>query len=202
MAENRKIHRKTRRQPGRGALVIIATLLTSSALIRLGDNAGQALARAGNDTEMSLPVTPPDPQTCKSPEGMMQMLDALRAREDKVGKQEAALQDRMQALKIANAEITGKLAALTAAEEKLRGTIALADTAAEDDLARLTKVYESMKPKQAAALFEEMNPDFAAGFLGRMRPEVAAGIMASLSPQAARTFSVVMAGRNANVPNE
>ncbi len=201
MGRDKKAHRK-RRQPGRGALVIIATLLTGSALIRLGDNAGQALARAVDDTEMSVPQAMPGPQECKSPEGMLQMLEALRAREDKLAEQETALQDRMQALKIADREITGKLTALTTAEEKLRSTIALADSAAEDDLARLTKVYESMKPKQAAALFEEMNPDFAAGFLGRMRPEAAAGIMASLSPQAALTFSVVMAGRNANVPTE
>ncbi len=201
MAKKNRMRRKGR-QPGRGALVIIASMLISSAVIRLGDNAGQALARAGQDAEISLPETAPTPAECKSSEGMMQMLEALRARENKVQQQEAALQDRMQALKIANQEITGKLAALTTAEEQLRGTITLADSAAEDDLARLTKVYESMKPKQAAALFEEMNPDFAAGFLGRMRPEIAAGIMASLSPQAARTFSVVMAGRNANVPSE
>ncbi len=201
MAKQNKLRRKGR-QPGRGALVIIATMLVGSAVIRLGDNAGQALARAAHDAEISVPEAAQAPAECKSSEGMMQMLEDLRARENRLQQQEAAFQDRMQALKIANQEITGKLAALTSAEEKLRGTIALADTAAEDDLARLTKVYESMKPKQAAALFEEMNPDFAAGFLGRMRPEIAAGIMASLSPQAARTFSVVMAGRNANVPSE
>jgi len=202
MVKKSKLRRKGRRQPGRGALVIIATLLTSSALIRLGDNAGQAIARASDDSELSLPEAMSGPLECKSPEGVMQMLEAIRAREGKVEQQEAAFQDRMQALKIADQEITRKLAALTTAEEKLRGTIALADSAAEDDLVRLTKVYESMKPKQAAALFEEMNPDFAAGFLARMRPEIAAGIMSSLSPQAAHTFSVVMAGRNANVPSE
>jgi len=35
-----------------------------------------------------------------------------------------------------------------------------------------------------------------------MRPEAAAAIMAGLTPQAAHTFSVVLAGRNANVPKE
>jgi len=84
----------------------------------------------------------------------------------------------------------------------LRETIALAESASDNDLDRLTKVYESMKPKQAAALFEQMNPNFAAGFLGRMRPEAAAMIMAGLSPEAAHSFSVVLAGRNANVPRE
>ena len=69
--------------------------------------------------------------------------------------------------------------------------------AAEDDLAGLTRVYETMKPKDAAALFERMDARFAAGFLARMRPEAGAGIMAGLSPEAAHAISVVLAGRNA-----
>ena len=80
--------------------------------------------------------------------------------------------------------------------------MAYADTAAEGDLARLTAVYENMKPKDAAALFEEMDPDFAAGFLGRMRADSAAGIMAGLSPPVAYSVSVLLAGRNANVPKK
>jgi len=35
-----------------------------------------------------------------------------------------------------------------------------------------------------------------------MRPEAAAAIMAGLSAEAAHLFSVVLAGRNANVPRE
>ena len=89
-----------------------------------------------------------------------------------------------------------------AAEAKLASTLALADNAAENDLARMTSVYENMKPKEAAALFEEMSPDFAAGFLGRMRPDAAAAIMAGLSAPTAYTVSVVLAGRNASAPTE
>ena len=139
---------------------------------------------------------------CEAQEDFQPMLDAFRERETLLQSRETALQDRMQALKIANREIDKKLVELTQAEEALRATIALADSAAENDLDRLTRVYENMKPKQAAALFEEMDPNFAAGFLGRMRPEAAAAVMAGLSPEAAHMFSVVLAGRNANVPTE
>ena len=90
--------------------------------------------------------------------------------------------------------------ALEQIESDLRKTLALADGAAENDLARLTSVYENMKPKDAAALFETMEPDFAAGFLGRMRPDAAASVMTGLSPGAAYSISVILAGRNANAP--
>ena len=91
---------------------------------------------------------------------------------------------------------------MQAVEAKLSATLSVADGAAEKDLARLTAVYEAMKPKDASALFETMAPEFAAGFLGRMRPEAAALVMTGLSPKAAYGISVLLAGRNALVPKE
>lgn len=193
---------RKRRQPGRGVLIAIASLLLGSAVMRVGDGAGQAWARVADDSEISKPDQVPMAAECEPPEDLKAVLSAFHHREEQLANQEVAMLDRMQALKVADREIESKLAALTKAEDELRQTLALADSAAENDLARLTKVYESMKPKQAAALFEEMDPNFAAGFLGRMRPESAAEVMAGLSPEAAHTFSVVLAGRNAGVPDE
>ena len=108
----------------------------------------------------------------------------------------------MEALQNAEAEIAVQLQALQQAEADLTATIALADSAAETDLAQLTTVYENMKPKEAADLFAEMSPPFAAGFLGMMRPDSAAQIMTELEPEVAYSFSVVLAGRNAAVPTD
>ena len=108
----------------------------------------------------------------------------------------------MEALRSAEQQIEDKLAALQQAEAALSATIARADTAAETDLAQLTTVYENMKPKEAADLFAQMPPRFAAGFLGMMRPDAAALIMTELDPEIAYSFSVVLAGRNANVPTD
>lgn len=193
---------KRRRSAGRGTLFIIAGLLVGSALIRIGDDAGQALARAPEGDEAATLPAPPAAELCKTPEDLRIMVDAFGQREEELDRREAALRDRMQALRVADEEVSARLVELEQAEAALRDTIALAETAAEDDLDRLTRVYESMKPKQAAALFEEMDPNFAAGFLGRMRPEAAADIMAGLSPEAAHVFSVVLAGRNAEVPRD
>ena len=94
------------------------------------------------------------------------------------------------------------LARLETAEAELRATISVANAAAETDIARLTSVYENMKAENAAPLFQQMEPSFAAGFLGRMRPDAAAAILATLDPELAYTISVVLAGRNADVPVE
>jgi flagellar motility protein MotE (MotC chaperone) len=72
----------------------------------------------------------------------------------------------------------------------------LSDTALEEDLVRLTAIYEGMKSKDAASLFAAMAPDFAAGFLGRMKPGAAAAILSGLPPDAAYALSAHMAGRS------
>jgi len=198
--------RRARRQPARGALFVVAALMVGSALVRLGGGAGQALALVPSAAVSAEPAaSAPDgaeAPACKTPEDLHAMLAAFAERDARLAMREAALADRTQALRVADEELSDRLARLESAEAALRDTIALAEGAAESDVDRLTRVYESMKPKQAAALFEQMEPVFAAGFLGRMRPEAAAEIMAGLSPEAAHLFSVVLAGRNAEVPRE
>lgn len=189
--------RQPRRRPGRGPLFLIAVFLGVSGLLRLGSGASEAMAEA----QMPPPEVSSDASNiCEQDPGTMAMLAALRAREERLAGREAMIADRAQTLVLAKAEIDEKLAALIAAEEKLASTLAQADQAADQDVARLVAVYERMKPKEAAPLFEEMAPEFAAGFLGRMRPEAAAAVMAGLEPKRAYTISVLLAGRNANVP--
>lgn len=198
-ARSRATNRK-RAKPLRGGLVLIAGLLVASAVLRIGGDAGQAWARGADAPDAGtsdLTIRP-----CESEDDLHEMLKSFQAREARIQQQENEIAERRQALKLADRQMEDKLVLLKAAEDELRRTLTMADTAAEGDVERLTKVYENMKPKQAAALFEEMNPEFAAGFLGRMRPEAAAGIMAGLSPQAAHSFSVVLAGRNAGAPQE
>jgi len=127
-------------------------------------------------------------------------LAAIRHRQAELDRREAALADRFQALDIAESKLKENTAALVDAENRLADTLSIADTAAEDDLKRLTAVYENMKAKNAAHLFATMAPEFAAGFLGRMRPDSAALIMSSLDPKKAYAISLILAGRNANAP--
>ena len=184
----------------RGALSVVAMLLVTSGAIRLVAEAGPALAvGAEAEAEEAEMATP---ETCGPEDTPAALVEALRAREQRVAERETRLADRIQAMAVAEAEITEKLAELEEAEASLAALLALANSAAEDDLNRLTAVYENMKPQDAAALFEEMEPAFSAGFMGRMRPDAAAAIMSNLEAETAYLISVVLAGRNANAPTE
>lgn len=214
------IRRKAKRRAGgRGSILLIVVLLVGSAVLRIGTGAGEAIAKGATEThepmleepiEMVSDEVPGSLGKGQSPASKAEpvlnrtettsLLRALSEREDRVELLEKQVKMRAKALAVADEQIQKRLVALEQAEIALRATLALAETAAEDDLARLTAVYENMKPKDAAAVFEAMEPDFAAGFLGRMRPDSAAAVLAGLAPETAYSISVILAGRNANVP--
>lgn len=180
----------------RRVLPILSGLLIMSGVLRMTIGAGEAFASGTNQEE----VIPAEPVIEGSPSE--DILAALAAREARLQEREAQIADRAQALQVAEAEVAEQLTALQLAEQSLSATIAMAETASESDLTRLSTVYENMAPKDAAALFEQMPPAFAAGFLGMMEPTAAAKIMAGLKPETAYSFSVVLAGRNALVPTQ
>ena len=198
MAGTKEKAPRSRRRNGRGVLVMVTGLLVTSALVRLAAVPGAAIALEPPAQGAPAARSADD----ADPAELAALMDALRNRETRLDQREREIEDRLHALYIAETEIETKMASLIEAEERLRATIALADGASENDLARLTSVYENMKPKEAAKLFETMAPEFAAGFLGRMRPDIAAGIMAGLSANTAYSVSVILAGRNAGVPKE
>ncbi|MBY5933634.1 hypothetical protein KUV51_11540 [Tateyamaria omphalii] len=197
-----KKHRPSRFS-NRGSVALLIILLVGSAAVRIGTSANSALAEVDLAEGFSLPLSTVSasatPQVSDEV-NIQSLLDALRAREKNVVKREGVLAARSKALDVAQIEIERRLEALEDAEQRLRATLSIAQTAAEDDLTRLTAVYENMKPKDAAALFEAMEPAFAAGFMGRMEPTVAAKILAGLDPQVAYSISAILAGRNAQAP--
>lgn len=197
------------RKSGPGTLVILALLLASSGAMRLGAEAGEALAKEDETEEHEMDgeqmaglETQAGAAAAECPAPPAALAAALADRAAQIDNQSAALEERMAALALAEEAIAARLVDLEQSEARLRETLALADGAAEEDLARLTSVYEAMKPKDAAALFETMEPEFAAGFLGRMRPDAAALVLSGMRPEMAYTISALIAGRNALVPKQ
>ena len=132
--------KRARSGTGRGALMIITGLLIGSATLRMGSDAGQALARPQDPVDGAGLDSAQTPLACEMPEDFRQMLTAFQARETRLKEQETAIADRLAALQLADQEIDRKMKRLVAAEIQLSETIALADTAAESDIDRIGRV--------------------------------------------------------------
>lgn len=187
----------TKKAPG--ALICIVALLVLSGVLRAG---GIGFAVASETKE--LPEEPAESMGmgAELAPDTKALLEIIKTRTAQLDQKEKELMELSYSLDAAQKLIEQNLTRLAEAEERLQASIANVDGASENDLDRLTAVYESMKPKVAAALFEQMNPEFAAGFIGRMAPQAAANIISGLSSEAGYAISVVLAGRNANAPTE
>ena len=139
---------------GRGTLWIIAAMFMASAAVRLSTGTGQAIAQemAGN-TAVAEPaeLTPDTPY----PLEIASLLADLADRQEYLDNRERHLEEFSQSLAVSEQQVRQQLAAMVAAEAKLAATIATSETAAESDLARLTSVYENMKPKQASVFLKK-----------------------------------------------
>ncbi|MCF6273331.1 MAG: hypothetical protein L3J37_09120 [Rhodobacteraceae bacterium] len=182
-----------------GTISVIVGLFLASGMIRLAEIAPAIAQELGEGSVQEVLAVP---ETISSEAQVGPLLAAIQVRETQLTEREAYIDRRSQTLAVAEQRIREQMAALTEAEDKLAATLSLADNATERDVARLTEVYQRMKPAEAAGIFETMDIQFAAGFFSRMRPEAAAAIMANLPAELAYSVSVVMAGRNARAPRE
>lgn len=181
------------RQKGTASVLLVLSLLFFGAgLSRLGLGVAEVIAAE--------PTTPDETaETVQNPDPG-DLFAALRAREAQLEAAEAALQTRQAALRAAERDIEAQIATLTDLEAQLAATLRQTESAAEQDLARLTTVFENMKPQQAADLFGQMDTEFAAGFMARLRPDFAGEVMAGLDPVIAYAITAVLAGRHARTP--
>jgi flagellar motility protein MotE (MotC chaperone) len=177
-----------------GGVGLIVLCFLGSAALRATES-GLALAEdigaQADDTAAPTPAADSDA-----------LLAAIREREAQLDAQEKRLADRAQTVSVAEAKLAEQLAAFETARANLEKTLALADEAAERDIARMTTVYENMKPADAARIFERMDVSFAAGLLARMRPEIAASVLTGMNADAAYAVTLTIASRNAAVPTE
>ena len=166
-------------------LLAMSILLIGSGALRLSGGI-QIPAVLADEVETCVDTTP-------------EVLAALNDRSDRLDQREDTLNTRAREIAEQEEALTAHIAEMEATKASLEDLLNLADNAVENDLARLTEVYQNMKPRDATALFTAMDPDFAAGFLARMRPDAAAAIMSGMSPETAYTISAVLAGRFTNL---
>jgi flagellar motility protein MotE (MotC chaperone) len=190
------------------ALVAVLGIRTVGLLADLRAGAGARLiSPAAAET-----VAPPPPPTACPPAGADQVaaantplsappvsdseraiLLALRQRRGQLDARESQVAAR-EALVAASAQrLQARLNELTALQDKLQ---ALEDARHQREAANwsgLVKVYESMKPKDAAGIFDDLDMSVLLPVVDRMKEQKAAAIMAAMDPAKARALTTSIA---------
>ena len=125
------------------------------------------------------------------------VLAVLQTDKANIAERMAAVEVREKALATLEAKLSEQMELIDAANDKMEAQLGEMKSVANEDITHLVKMYQTMKPKQAAAIFESMDAAFAAGFLREMNGERAGLIMANMDSRKSYSISAIMASKNA-----
>jgi flagellar motility protein MotE (MotC chaperone) len=123
------------------------------------------------------------------------VLQKLAARREELDKREREIEMRENLLAAAEKRLDGKLAELKKVQGAVSGLLKKHDAEEEAKLGQLVKMYEIMKPKEAAVIFEKLDKDVLLNVVERMREQKSGPIIAKMDPAKAEELTTALAER-------
>ncbi|ABK42587.1 hypothetical protein Mmc1_0058 [Magnetococcus marinus MC-1] len=118
-----------------------------------------------------------------SPRDPVDLLKTLEIRQNELETRAKVLDLKEQELKRMGEEVERRLKALTALREQVRQDILEEKQIDSNNIARLARIYSSMKPKVAAGQLKDLERETAVKVLKVLKEKVAAKIFDKMDPQ-------------------
>ena len=130
----------------------------------------------------------------------IELLQELSRRRDELDQREQTLVQKEGLLAAAEQRIDKKIAELDAIRSDIEGLIKKYDEQEEAEVQRLVKIYEAMKPKDAARIFDQLEMHILLQVVERMAERRVAPILADMNPRRANELTSEIASRR-QMPN-
>ncbi len=124
------------------------------------------------------------------------VLEALASRRKALDARQNEVEMREKLLAAAEARIDDKIAELKELKTKIDEVFKTEESKGDEKFRSLVKVYENMKPKDAAAVFEQLDMTVLLELLDRMNERKLAAILAAMDPARAQAVTVALATEN------
>ncbi len=123
------------------------------------------------------------------------LLQDLSARRQELDAREAGFETRERLLAEAERRIDEKIVRLAQLEKEILALVEVQETADNEKLDSLARVYERMRPRDAARLIESLDISLQLEVVTRMREIKMAAILSAMDPAAARKLTNRLASR-------
>lgn len=145
-----------------------------------------------------LPTTDDQP-ILRDPERLtrseIRLLQELGQRRRELDNRERELNQRETLLKAAEQKLVSQQGELEEIRTEIKGLLRQVDEEEKDRLANLVRIYEGMKPRDAATIFNELEMPVLLGVVERMNPRRLSPVVAAMSPDRARLLTRELAER-------
>ena len=125
------------------------------------------------------------------------ILEALRARRSEIEAREVALAQREMLIAAAERRLAGRLDELGALQQRLEAEARTRDERTEQGWRQMVRLYEGMRPREAAGIFDDLDMPVLIQVVDRMREAKAAPVLAAMRPERARLVTTELARHRA-----
>lgn len=125
----------------------------------------------------------------------MDLLQDLSDRRQKLDARAQELDTRERLLLAAEQRIDQKIERLKSLEASIKELVRVHDEKEEAQLQSLVKIYETMKPKEAALILEKLDLPVLLNVVERMKEKKVAGVLAAMNPKIAKDVTNELAVR-------
>ncbi len=122
----------------------------------------------------------------------MDVLKQLSERREQLEKRSRDLDTRESLLKITEQRIAQKMKDMETLRRQVQTLVDQAGGAQQAQLDNLVKIYETMKPDEAAKIFETLDMPVLLGVIQRMKPARTAAVMARMPPEKAKEITIAL----------
>ncbi len=127
----------------------------------------------------------------------LDMLQNLKLRREELDEREREIDLRANLLAVSERRVEERIAELKKIEQTIDGLLVKYDEQQEKQLAAVVKIYEAMKPKDAAAIFNRLQMPVLIEISERIRERTMAPILSEMDPAIANSLTIEMATRRA-----
>jgi flagellar motility protein MotE (MotC chaperone) len=125
----------------------------------------------------------------------IRILENLSERREELDKRESEIALRENLMAATESRIDQKIAELKSLEKSVKGLLYQHEEQENKRLSNLVKIYENMKPKDAARIFEQLDVEILLLVAERMKEVKIAPILAKMNPAKAKIITVELATR-------
>ena len=125
----------------------------------------------------------------------LDVLQKLQERRGTLDGRERDIEKREALLKAAEDQIDRKVAEMKTLQHTIEGLLRQYNDQEDNKMRSLVKIYENMKPKEAAKIFEQLDMSILLEVVERMKEQRVAPIMAEMDPSKAKAVTAELAQR-------
>lgn len=125
--------------------------------------------------------------------GSEEVLEELIARRKELDARERQLEQKEALLRATETQVNQKLDELKNLRTDLKELLDQQETEEEERIESLVKIYEGMKPREAAGIFNTLDMKIMLQVVSRMSERKSAPILAAMEPDKARELTVLLA---------